>query len=230
MITPALTLNFTGAVLDSRITFSRVGATATLVNSTGLVESVAADTPRFDYDQITLACKGLLIEEQRTNLLQRSDDFANAYWSKLDSTISSNAITAPDGTLTADKFIPNSGVNLASILNRVRRVETKAASAITYTASVFAKRGELDRIRILCFGVNVGDGFARVTYSLVDGAVVSAAESYGTFSNASSTIQAFKDDWYRVTLTFTSNATTSLDWNYDALDSVKTTRARGDRE
>jgi len=54
------------------ITFTRTGDTATRVNSLGQIESVAADTPRFDYDPVALEAKGLLIEGARTNLLLNS--------------------------------------------------------------------------------------------------------------------------------------------------------------
>lgn len=63
----SLNVNFAGAdTLDPRITFTRA-STATRVNASGVLESVAIDGPRFDYDPVTLAPKGLLIEEQRTN-------------------------------------------------------------------------------------------------------------------------------------------------------------------
>lgn len=64
--------DFTQAAVDPRITFARAGATATRVNASGFVEGVAADAPRFDFDPVTLACRGLLVEEQKTNLLARS--------------------------------------------------------------------------------------------------------------------------------------------------------------
>lgn len=67
MIAPALSLDFTAAVLDPRVTFTRAGATATRVNSAGVIETVAADAPRFDFDPATLVCRGLLIEQTRTN-------------------------------------------------------------------------------------------------------------------------------------------------------------------
>jgi hypothetical protein len=38
------------------------------------------------------------------NLLNRSEEFENAYWTKTRSTVSANATVAPDGTLTADKL------------------------------------------------------------------------------------------------------------------------------
>jgi hypothetical protein len=49
-------------------TFTRV-STATFVGSDGLIQSAAINAARFDHDPVTLACKGLLIEEARTNLV-----------------------------------------------------------------------------------------------------------------------------------------------------------------
>lgn len=68
-VLPKLELDFTTANLDSKITFTRAGNTATIVDSGGNVAVVNADVPRFDYDSTTLVCKGLLIEESRINSL-----------------------------------------------------------------------------------------------------------------------------------------------------------------
>jgi hypothetical protein len=54
--------------LDSRVTFTR-STTATRINSAGMIDSVAVDGFRFDYDPATLAPLGRLVEDQRTNLL-----------------------------------------------------------------------------------------------------------------------------------------------------------------
>ena len=78
---PSLNLDFTTGTLDSRITFTRTQGTttaATYYNSSGVLSYAAANTPRFDYDPVTLAAKGLLIEETRTNVLKYSEDFSNA--------------------------------------------------------------------------------------------------------------------------------------------------------
>lgn len=53
-------------------TFTRA-STATFIGSDGLIQSAAINAARFDHDPITLACKGLLIEESRTNLVFPSD-------------------------------------------------------------------------------------------------------------------------------------------------------------
>jgi hypothetical protein len=65
-------LDFTTATLDPRVTFTRSDNTATVINSAGTIVSVNADTPRFNFNPSTLVCNGLLIEQQRTNLLLNS--------------------------------------------------------------------------------------------------------------------------------------------------------------
>jgi hypothetical protein len=71
-VLPKLALDFTTASLDSRVTFTRSGDTATVTNSSGVIVGINANLPRFDYDPTTLVCKGLLIEEARTNALLNS--------------------------------------------------------------------------------------------------------------------------------------------------------------
>lgn len=56
------------------------GAGGTVVGPEGLI--VPASAPRFDYDPVSHVCKGLLIEEQRTNGLKKSGDLTDAVaWS-----------------------------------------------------------------------------------------------------------------------------------------------------
>jgi hypothetical protein len=71
-VLPRLALDFTTAALDPRVTFTRLGNTATVTNSSGVIVGVNADIPRFDYNPTTLVCNGLLIEESRTNVLLNS--------------------------------------------------------------------------------------------------------------------------------------------------------------
>ena len=112
-----LSLNFLDGINDSRITYSG-GANGTRVNSAGVI--VAATAPRFDYNPVTLAAKGLLVEEARTNLLLRSEDLTNASW--VDNgvpggtpTRTANTNTAPSGALTADTITDSDAANRVGI-------------------------------------------------------------------------------------------------------------------
>ena len=75
-VLPKLALDFTTATLDPRVTFTRTtGAAnpATYIDSSGVITAATNNQPRFDYDPSTLVCKGLLIEESRTNSLLNTD-------------------------------------------------------------------------------------------------------------------------------------------------------------
>lgn len=75
-VLPKLALNFTTAALDARVTVTRTtNATnpATYINSSGVITAATNNQPRFDYDPVTLLCKGLLIEEARANSLLNTD-------------------------------------------------------------------------------------------------------------------------------------------------------------
>jgi len=91
-VLPRLALDFTTASLDSRVTVTRTLNTATRFNSTGAIELVNANLPRFDYNPSTLVCRGLLIEESRSN------GFFNSVLAKSGSLPSSWSQSIPGGT------------------------------------------------------------------------------------------------------------------------------------
>lgn len=71
-VLPRLALDFTTAVTDPRVTTTRATNTATRFNSSGVIEIVNANLPRYDFDPVTLVCRGQLIEDARTNLFLNS--------------------------------------------------------------------------------------------------------------------------------------------------------------
>lgn len=116
------------------ITFTRASS-ATRVNSAGLIETVSSNVARIDYDPVTLACKGLLIEEQRTNLLTYSNDLSNVSCSKTNITIGA-AITGPDGLMSLVKVEATS-----TAATNINRTVAAAGSTSGNTFSVYAKKG-----------------------------------------------------------------------------------------
>lgn len=67
---PKVALNLTLPVLHSAITFSRA-SNAGYFDANGNYQTAGNNVPRVDYDPLTRAVRGLLIEEQRTNLSPR---------------------------------------------------------------------------------------------------------------------------------------------------------------
>jgi hypothetical protein len=68
---PLVSFNLLSGSLDTRLSFTRA-STAWAYNSAGVLTSYAVDTPRFDYNPSTLAPRGLLIEEARTNSIRNN--------------------------------------------------------------------------------------------------------------------------------------------------------------
>ena len=131
----------TGALL---VTFNRASS-GTFTDSAGVLQTAATDVPRFDHSPITGESLGLLVEEQRTNLLLRSEELDNASWLKFNSgvvapVVTSNQSVAPSGVMTADK-IELPAVNSAGFSSIVYQVPTQAFST-SHTFSCYL-RGEV---------------------------------------------------------------------------------------
>jgi hypothetical protein len=221
---PTLWLDFQYSTsLDSRITFTRA-STATYFNSSGVLTTAASGAARFDYNPSTLQPLGLLIEEARTNLLLQSEDFSTT-WAATGATVSTNATTAPSGSATADKLVAGSGISVSptSVSAFVRQDISKAATATTYTFSLFSKVGEFNAVRLFARDDATSANNAAVTALLTDGTVLTAASAAGTFTNASVVITNVGNGWYRVALTFTTSTETALRLIYSVGDSSSTT-------
>jgi hypothetical protein len=206
-VLPRMALDFTTATLDPRVTFTRSGDTATVINSSGNIAPINADLPRFDFDPITLLCKGLLIEEARTNLFLYSAEFDNIYWGKIRSSITANATISPDGASTGDKLVENldNGTHLI-----VRTETTTNTSANTW--SIYAKASERPSINIV---VREGTTFLRssnATFNLSAGTVGAVSNAGG--SSATAAIENAGNGWYRCSLTITLGG---VDTNSQAL-------------
>lgn len=163
--------------------------------------------PRFDYDPVTLAPRGLLIEEQRVNLLTYSEQFDNAAWTKTGATVSANATAAPDGTTTADKLVENTATATHQIAQGANVV-----SGTSYTVSVYAKAAERTRLQINTNLISAGFVYITAKFDLSTG-VVSSVDAGLTAS-----IQAVGNGWYRCVVTGTAGATTSKDFILNLLD------------
>jgi hypothetical protein len=163
-------------------------STGTFHGSNGLLQTAAVNVLRYQYNPVTLAFRGLLIEVAATNLMLQSETFDNVSWTKTNSTATANSVNAPTGTLLADTIT-------ASATNGSFKQSFTSVSTTVYTWSVYAKAGTSTSIQISC---QATAAVFVASFNLSTG-VASTVSGTGT-----STITAVGNGWYRCTATATA--------------------------
>lgn len=192
--TPGSSYLVWGAQLEQSSTAGEYIPTTSVINS----------APRFDHNPLTGESLGLLVEEQRTNLLLRSEELDNVLWIPVVGTVTANAETSPAGTLTADKLIAANGGPAGQLAQG-----TTITSGATVTASVYAKAGGFDRLELVLLASNNTTPYSRSTFNPNTGVITTAAFTSNGGTNASSAVQALSNGWYRFSVTVTYPAVTS---------------------
>jgi hypothetical protein len=199
-VLPTLDLDFANSkTLDPRITFTRSSG-GSYVGADGLIKYAGVNEARFDHDPSSGESLGLLVEEARTNLFTRSEEFD--IWNKFNVSVLLNSGSSPDGNFNAIQIIEDATIN-AHYLSRTTGTIT---SGLPYTASCFAKSTNPNRFFSLIFegaallfeGVN-----PRASFDLTSGKI-------NTITAATSAkIENYGNGWYRCSVTATPSATGS---------------------
>jgi hypothetical protein len=185
---PQLLLNFLSGAVDPRISYTRTGVGATRINSSGYVEAVAADTPRLNYDYVTLAPLGLKIEEARTNVFLQSNNFASASWAANRVTKPASAAITPQGLTNGVLARPD------TTSSAFHYVWQAVSSANPSTITIVAKAGGYDFLRAT---VNDGANNAanRITFDLTTGVVSSQTGAVSGY------VEQDQSGWFRCIFT-----------------------------
>ena len=173
--------------------------TATRVNSAGLVELVPY------------------------NLVQYSQEFDNAYWTKSNTSIVANQTTAPDGTLTADKSVIDSSTSFHdAAIGTYSKVDGQV-----YTLSIYAKKS----VGIESVYFYNPDGNRVAKFNMNNGAYIGNASTNGYSAYSSYTTETLANGWYRFTATFTATSTASTSFilgiSTNTTDTVTTLTGNG---
>jgi hypothetical protein len=185
------------------------GSSATFVGSNGLIQSAGNNIARFDHDPVTLASRGLLIEEGRTNLSLYSGALVSTIGWGVSATTSIVDGLGPDGnnayritetTATAPHTFGNSGGITAS-------GSTSVVLGTVYTGSIFIKKvsGNIDWIQ-----VTLGSGgFGTVQYANFNIGNGTVGNSAGLASGTSPRIEDYGNGWYRCSISVAATTTTT---------------------
>jgi hypothetical protein len=164
-------------------------------SSTFGIVKAANNEPRFAHTSAGV-CRGLLIEEGRTNLLSRSEGLdANPWFPVNTTTITSNDATAPDGATTAERFTVGATTQSYGVFNST----PSWTAGVTYTTSFFCKADQITRVRIAA-GNQATHPISAIFDLTGNGSIV------GTPTGTAS-IERYANGWYRCSVTATSTAT-----------------------
>jgi len=179
-------------------TFTR-STTGTRLGQTGLIETVAAGSPRREWDA-SGNLLGWLMEESRTNLLTYSEQLDNAIWLKSLCSMSVDAAVAPDGNTTADKFVESTDSGGHIVYQNVT-----VTSGSSYALSIFVKAAGRSKFRLDGSDAGVGaNNYAD--FDLTTGTTTASG-------NTTSNIVAYNGGWFRCSVTFTAVASISTSFS-----------------
>jgi hypothetical protein len=145
------------------------------------------------------ASLGILIEEARTNLYTRSQEFNHSDWGVTEFTVATNNTTAPDGTTTAERITCTNTTGVHHV-----HQQQSLTNGTSYTQSVFVKRGA-GRY----FSVGIGSGISArggCTFDLQTGTI---SNTQSTIVTATGTISDAGNGWFRVSVSLAANSTGS---------------------
>lgn len=185
-----------GAQLEAKSNVTDYQPTTTLRAKTTAPKLLFApnNEPRFDHDPVTSLPRGLLIEDQKTNLINYSQFFANTQYTKTGGSIRSAAMTAPDGTLTFDRFVEDTSTGTHGISESLGSLASQ-----DYTLSIFVKPVNRTWVQL---GWNDGSTDRAAYFNL-------SAGNVGAVAGAATTeIQAIGNSTYRIAVTHSSNVAT----------------------
>ncbi|MDD3020417.1 MAG: hypothetical protein PHX61_05480 [Alphaproteobacteria bacterium] len=169
-------------------TFTRASV-GTYYDSSGVLQTATSGTPRFDHDPVTLAPKGVLIEESSTNQMGNSELVGS--WVQANVNVASNTVQAPDGTMTADTVTTTGGNGLVR-----QTIITAITAGQTITRTLFAKAGTTSTVIFEHFD----SGYGATKFNVSTCTLISAP------GDVTTSTQQLPNNWCRIQATRTFTA------------------------
>ena len=156
-------------------------------SSTGETWTISGNANIFEGNKVDAGGPfGFKNDSARTNQVLNSENFDS--WLKVNTTVSSNAIVAPDGNLTGDRAVETADTGNHTLYT------ASANTTGSHTFSIFAKQGERKFIFLFSSSGAFGRMFNLVTGEL-EGTVGANAPHY-------STIEEYPDGWFRCSISW----------------------------
>lgn len=174
---------------------------ATRINENGLLEDIAANQPRINYEPsasgVVANNAHILLEPTRTNLAVRSGDATQWIWgrdSNPNSTTRVDGQTDPYGGTSASQFTRDAGTG-----GWFSNANNPTGSAVDYTHSIFVKQPASNASDTINMRNVNASGAPQVTFTF-------SSESFTTEVNATGSFEKFPNGYYRLSMTFANGA------------------------
>jgi hypothetical protein len=128
---------------------------------------------------------------KRVNLLEKTEQFNNAYWAKTRTSVTANATTAPDGMFTGNAFFDQAG---SGAQPSVQRAVTTTAALHTFSVYVKYLNKQWVRLTTSLFGFGT-------TYFDIQNGVIGNINA-----NHTAAISPVDNGWYRISITINATA------------------------
>lgn len=140
------------------------------------------------------------------NMWLRSEDFANASWTRSNLSINTGVTAGPYTGTLGDAWVSSA----TSTTHTVTQALSGPALSVgtRYTASIFVKAGTMNFFRFSMSTTQLGGSANGTYFDLTTGAVTSVG-SFPTDSNVVYTATAISGGWWRVSITYTAVSSTT---------------------
>ena len=208
-------LPLTGGTLTGAVSAPNLSGTNTgdqdlsgylpITGSSVLTKSEKSETVTPNYQVMSARYRALLkrgtavgLLATTENLVTYSEEFDDASWTKVGSTIDANTATAPDGSLTADTFTEDTTTDV----HRLAHNYTAVAIGSWVTGAVRVKAGTCDTIQLLVDQMSGSDASGDwANFDIKNGVVGSYS------SNLIPSIEPLGDNWYLCSVSSIVSAT-----------------------
>ena len=177
---------------------------ATRVNENGLLEDIAANQPRINYEPsasgVVANNAHVLLEPARTNDANYSQNASEWVWGKdsnANNTTRVDSQTDPYGGTSASQFTRDSGTS-----GWFANANNTTGSAVDYTHSIFVKQPASNASDTINMKNVSTSPQSQVTFTF-------SSESFTTESNATGSFEKFPNGYYRLSMTFANGSASS---------------------
>ena len=165
--------------------------------TTAVYGGITDNTPRLDYTDSS--CPALLLEPQRTNVVENSEYHSGSTYANNNVSVSDNQAVSPEGVQNAAKIVLDSGTNS---INGGHYFTYTSTPSEKYTISVFAKAAGY-RYFTFTYGSTSAAG---AHFDLQEGVKLGDITN-AQYTNTSASIEDYGNGWYRLIVSTTDTST-----------------------